>query len=201
MSRVPKVDIGYPKRISEEFKGIPDRIDAAFTWRKNNNIYFFKGSKYWRFDYELARAGMRGLGDAYPKNIETTWNGIPNNIDAVNTWKDGRTYFFKGDDFYKISDDIQVRYFLASNFSAKVSLKPHRISVTQLACVYLSPLSAPRDSETIGVAVSVCGQMYPDYPRSTAVDWFGCPPAEGSEEEDEEEEDTSPSQRHGADSR
>ena len=43
--------------------------------------------------------------------------------------------------------------------------------------------------------------MYPDYPRSTAVDWFGCPPAEGSEEEDEEEEDTSPSQRHGADSR
>ncbi|XP_043191576.1 matrix metalloproteinase-24-like [Amphibalanus amphitrite] len=132
MTEMPIVDTGYPKRISEEFNGIPNKIDAAFTWRKNHKIYFFKGSQYWMFDYELAKAGIRGVRDVYPKSIDT-WGGMPDDIDAVNTWKDGRTYFFKGDDYYKISDaNIQV---------------------------------------------------YPDYPRRTGPDWFGCPGTEDSTEE------------------
>ena len=38
-------DTGYPKPISSGFAGIPDNIDAAFSWGKDGDIYFFKGIK------------------------------------------------------------------------------------------------------------------------------------------------------------
>ncbi len=44
------MDSGYPKAISKGFDGIPNRVDAAFVWSGNGKIYFFKGSKYYRFD-------------------------------------------------------------------------------------------------------------------------------------------------------
>ncbi len=53
---------GYPRKISRDWKGLPDNIDAAFTWTDNEKTYFFKGSKYWKFD------NMEPV-DGYPKNI------------------------------------------------------------------------------------------------------------------------------------
>ncbi|XP_043228035.1 stromelysin-3-like [Amphibalanus amphitrite] len=103
MTNLPTVDEGYPKLISEEFQGIPNDIDAAFTWKRNKKIYFFKGDQYWRFDYEAAKSGGQGVSDKYPQNIRV-WRGLPGNLDTVNTWKNGRTYFFKGGSYYKIRD-------------------------------------------------------------------------------------------------
>ena len=39
---------GYPRLISADFSGLPNNLNAAFTWT-NGRTYFFKGSKYWRF--------------------------------------------------------------------------------------------------------------------------------------------------------
>ena len=47
----------------------------------------------------------QAVAENYPKKIETYWDGIPNNIDAVFTWgKDNNTYFFKGAEFWKFDD-------------------------------------------------------------------------------------------------
>lgn len=52
---------GYPRLISRAWPGLPGNIDAAFTY-KNGKTYFFKGSKYWRYN------GQKMDGD-YPKEI------------------------------------------------------------------------------------------------------------------------------------
>ena len=36
------VEKGYPRLISQYWKGVPDDIDAAFSWPQTNRIYFFK---------------------------------------------------------------------------------------------------------------------------------------------------------------
>jgi matrix metalloproteinase-14 (membrane-inserted) len=43
---------GYPKSIQAGFPGIPANLDAAFVWSGNGKIYFFKGEKFWKFDYD-----------------------------------------------------------------------------------------------------------------------------------------------------
>jgi hypothetical protein len=40
------VEPGYPKFINSTWDGLPDNIDAAFTWPSNRATYFFKGKKY-----------------------------------------------------------------------------------------------------------------------------------------------------------
>jgi matrix metalloproteinase-14 (membrane-inserted) len=40
---------GYPKLISKGFAGIPDNIDAVFTWSGNSKTYFIKGKNHLEF--------------------------------------------------------------------------------------------------------------------------------------------------------
>ena len=111
MSKVATVDDGYPKPISEEFKGMPNDIDAAFTWNRTGKIYLFKGSQYWRFDYQKIKEGKQGVTATYPRNIRA-WKGIPGNLDTVNTWTNNMTYFFASGSYYRIQDQpFKVRIF------------------------------------------------------------------------------------------
>ena len=44
------------------------------------------------------------MDSSYPRPI-SNWEGIPNNLDAATTYTNGKTYFFKGDKYYKFDDD------------------------------------------------------------------------------------------------
>ena len=94
-----KPDRGYPKKIRSGFSGIPDGLDAAFVWSGNDKIYFFKGSKYWKFDPE-ARPPVEA---DYPKPVNN-WIGVPDNIDGALQYDNGYTYFFKGGQYYRFDD-------------------------------------------------------------------------------------------------
>ena len=36
------VELGYPRSIRSNWPGVPDDIDAAFSWPQTDRIYFFK---------------------------------------------------------------------------------------------------------------------------------------------------------------
>ena len=67
---------GYPRKISQDWRGLPSNIDAAFTWESTKATYFIKGSKYWKFVNRNPYPG-------YPKNIKDGFPGIPNNVDTA----------------------------------------------------------------------------------------------------------------------
>ena len=108
------MDGGYPKRIADHWRGMPDRfnqgIDAALYRKHNNSIYFFKGHEYVRFS--KVRDGM---DDGYPKRIADHWRGMPDNfnsrIDAALCRPDnGKIYFFtrnNGNQYVRFSKVIE----------------------------------------------------------------------------------------------
>lgn len=81
------------------FTGIPDNIDAALVWSGNGKIYFYKGSKFWRFD----PAQRPPVKSTYPKPL-SNWEGIPDGIDGALQYTNGYTYFFKGGSYWRFND-------------------------------------------------------------------------------------------------
>ena len=65
----PGVSYGYPKRISDGWVGLPNNIDGAFTY-KDNRIYFFKGTNYYRFDDNNLK-----VPSGYPVSTGRAWFG------------------------------------------------------------------------------------------------------------------------------
>ncbi|XP_055346282.1 stromelysin-3-like [Paramacrobiotus metropolitanus] len=96
-NKIPKK--GYPKSISKGFAGIPNDIDAAFVWSGNGNTYFIKGTQYWRYDSTASSP----VSSDYPKSL-STWSGLPPRIDAAFQWKNGKTFFFSGPNYYRFND-------------------------------------------------------------------------------------------------
>lgn len=95
-----KIQPGYPKAISEEFPGAPSGgLDAALLWGGNRQLYFFKGSEYWKFNLE-----KRKVEDFYPKKISKRWGGIPDNLSSAIRWKNNKSYFFKDGEYYRFDD-------------------------------------------------------------------------------------------------
>ena len=98
---------GYPRRIRDDWQGLPGNLDAALYWREERDVrrvngvwtstvtqesrtYFFKGRRYWRFE------NMRLL-PGYPRQISSGFVGLPDNIDAAFVWSgNDKTYFVKG---------------------------------------------------------------------------------------------------------
>lgn len=89
---------GYPKRISQVYRGIPSHIDTAYVWSGNGRIYFMKGEQYWRYNPTLRMADS-----GYPKPI-SVWKGLPKSLDAAFNWND-RTYFFKNGYYWRLDDE------------------------------------------------------------------------------------------------
>ena len=59
----------------------------------------FPGDKYWRYDDEVGRVELD-----YPRDI-SMWRGVPSDIDAAFQYTDGKTYFFKGKEFWQFDDN------------------------------------------------------------------------------------------------
>ena len=93
------MDDSYPKNFSNAFEGVPRNIDAAMVWPGNNKIYFFKGSKYWKFDPQKNPS----VDKLYPRPIEN-WKGIPDNLDSAMQYSNGKTYFFKNGEYYRFDN-------------------------------------------------------------------------------------------------
>ena len=69
-------------------------IDTAFIWNRDNNIYFFKGDNYWKYNTKSNKMDKAS-------KISSFWGKLPGNLDAVfNNPHDNNTYFFKGSRFY-----------------------------------------------------------------------------------------------------
>ena len=43
-----------PRLIREEWKGVPNSIDAAFYWQENKKVYFFKKEYFYRYFRKLS---------------------------------------------------------------------------------------------------------------------------------------------------
>ena len=102
-----KMSDGYPKLIKSGWPGIPNHLDAAVyggrsDTHRNNKLYFFKGSHYWRWDIELDE-----LDSGYPKTIRDLWPGLPDNLDMAvysgfsDSHRANKLYFFKDDKYWR----------------------------------------------------------------------------------------------------
>ena len=78
--------------------GLPESgVDAAVLWGKDNQVYFFNGSKDWKWNqYSL---------ETQSGNITDLWKGVPDNIEAATRWTNGKTYLFKSGKYWRLNDE------------------------------------------------------------------------------------------------
>ena len=96
------VEEGYPRKISNDWRGLPSHLDAAFTWENAGATFFFKGNKYWKF---LNKSPAPG----YPKNMNEGiygFPGIPSDVDSAFIWGgNGKIYFTKDEMYWKFDPE------------------------------------------------------------------------------------------------
>ncbi|XP_041485735.1 stromelysin-3-like [Lytechinus variegatus] len=174
------IDAGYPKRIQEDFPGLPDGPDASFYYPTSGKTYVFKGSEVWRMSNQSIDSG-------YPKSIESEFPGIPSDLSAAYIWHtNNKIYFVKDTEYYRVSTpgggvDLDIDNPYPRLFSAWWRGLPSTIDAAfqwhwSDAETYMFAGSQyyrlhPFRSE---VLISV-----PPYPRETAVYWFDCDPTDG----------------------
>ncbi|NEQ72841.1 MAG: hypothetical protein F6K23_07005 [Okeania sp. SIO2C9] len=98
-----RAEPGYPKPIADYWPGMPSDfcqdIDAVFYWPQRDSAYFFKGSRYVKYNLKDDHAES-----GYPKSISGYWDYMPSNfhqdIDAIFHWPQrDSAYFFKGNQY------------------------------------------------------------------------------------------------------
>ena len=75
---------------------------GAFSVVTNLRICFgwnFLKHYYWRFDPDQSPP----VRSSYPRPI-SNWNGLPDNLDAALLYRNGFSYFFKGNDYWRFND-------------------------------------------------------------------------------------------------
>ncbi|XP_071855385.1 uncharacterized protein [Apostichopus japonicus] len=112
-----RIDSGFPLSTSKEWLGCPTIRTTipseemcpsglgcvsgsfdAITRTSDGNTYAFKGTLV----AKLAD-GDTIIAAGYPKPICDVFIGIPSNLDAAVFWGNGKTYFFKGDQYWRTS--------------------------------------------------------------------------------------------------
>jgi len=59
-----------------------------------SNFLVLTGERYWKLTED-------GIAAGYPRLIAKSWPGLPSNIDAAFTYRNGKTYFFKGSQYWR----------------------------------------------------------------------------------------------------
>ena len=159
---------GYPKKIADDWPGLPGSIDAAVTWRAREVTYFFKGSQYWRFTGQTPSPG-------YPKSI-SNWPGLQSDIDAALEWGSNKDlYFFKGSQYWKYDTRRQV---MDTSYPRDISVwkgVPENIDAAfqwKNGATYFFKSGKYWRFNDKTVSIS---RGNPPYPRRMGQWWFGCP--------------------------
>ena len=64
---------GYPRKIAQDWPGLPSSLDAAFTWTKTKATYFFKAGQYWKFEDMRPSPGYpKAMSRGFPRSEEHT---------------------------------------------------------------------------------------------------------------------------------
>ncbi|XP_022521753.1 matrix metallopeptidase-21, partial [Astyanax mexicanus] len=105
-NRNNRTRFGDPISVQVGWHGIPSSgVDAyVHVWtRKTDEVYFFKGTQYWRYDSENDQVFSRDPdGQRYPRLISEGFPGVPAPIDtAYYDRRDAHIYFFKGSKVYR----------------------------------------------------------------------------------------------------
>ena len=161
---------GYPRKISDDWEGLPNNIDAAVTWKKLGHTFFFKGNQYWKFRNKK----VTGKQGDYPKKISQAFRGIPNNVDSAFVWGgNGRIYFFKGRRYWKY--DPQKKPPVSSSYPKPISNwdLPSSIRAASRWGRYNYFFTDDKyyrfDDRRFTIS-----EANPSYPRPTGPWWFGC---------------------------
>ncbi|XP_061883543.1 matrix metalloproteinase-19 [Entelurus aequoreus] len=93
------LDYGYPKKVQR----IPANIDAALYLENNKKLVFIKGSNFWQWD-EL----RYNILAHFSRPLARLFSGVPSSPDAAFTWTNGKVYFFRGDDYWRVNKRLTV---------------------------------------------------------------------------------------------
>jgi len=159
---------GYPRKIFNDWPGLPDNIDAAVTWQEQRVTYFFKGDKYWRFSNRSPSTG-------YPRDI-SSWQGLPANLDTAFSWgENGDLYFFKDSQYWKY--DTRTNQ-MDSDYPKSISIWKNLPSNLEAAFRWSNGRSYVFKNGNywrLDDKTGAVDDSNPPFPRNAGQWWFGCP--------------------------